>query len=424
MKPRLFPFLFLALLPMASLLAEGFPEIRMREQPFFPIVGFEFLWHINERLVQEKAEMGLTLLTLHSAEELDWCAAAGLKGIVYQPQLDRFLHSPSAPEMATELQKAVDAVKGHPAFYGMQYTDEPSKRVMEGYAKAYGILKQSLGDALVYTCLFPSWATSVQHGYPDYEQYLEEFCSLYAAHPGSVLCYDNYRNKDPRLPPRERLASYLDNLEIVRKISQRHGMPFWTTVLCAAHDHFQDPTQADLDFEVFSSLAYGAKGIGYFTTSSHQNNIFQGGPFTFLGDKTPIFWHLRDLNFRVRKLAPALTQLESTGCYYALLESDKPFFQKFPSFRPLPGELVETLQAEYGDCSFLVGEFRDKEGSRWLLVVNLNLETPAHFQVTLRNGAKLQHFNSYMGYLYPPQVQDTWLRPGQGKLYKVLPSAK
>ena len=405
----------------ALLFAEGgVPEISITKEPFFPIIGFNFLWRVNPRIVKDQAEMGLTLITVNSAEELEWCEKAGIRGIVYQPPLNRFLHAPDAPELEQEITAAVNGVKNSGAFYGMQYTDEPSKSVLPGYAKAYAAIKKAAPEHPVYTCLFPSWATSGQHGFDTYEEYVEAFCKLVSQYPAPVLSYDSYRNKDLRLKPLERIASFLENLDTVRRITLKYDIPFQVTVLAAAHDRFGDPTAADLDFEVFASLAYGAKGIGYFTTVSHPNGLFQGGPFNVLGDKTPIYGWMRELNFRVRRLAPVLSTLRSTGCYYSLSPKAKAVFKSYPMLQPLPGELVLAVNSEYENGMFLVGEFKDPDNGRWVMIVNLNPTDVANFKAVLKGGKKLQHFNSYTGQLFPVQAQDPWLRPGQGKLYKVV----
>lgn len=411
-------FVCLAVSPAVS--AGGVKEVNITQEPFFPIVGYNFLWRINEKIVKEQAEMGLTLITLNSIEELDWCEKYDIKGIVYQPKLDKLLQTPDSAELEKEVIAAIDNFKNHKAFYAMQYADEPSKGVIAGFGKAYSAFKKSAPDAPVYTNLFPSWSMPYQHGFENYEEYIKAFCELYSQYQAPLLVYDNYRNKDTRLSATERLASFLENLDTVRKITQKYHIPFWTTVLGSAHDHFTDPTAADLDFEVFSALAYGAKGIGYFTTVSHQNGLFQGGPFNWLGDKTPLYYTIRELNYRIRKLAPVLNHLQSTGCYYSLTPKDKMTFKKYPMLESLPGRLMESITSDRDNCSFLVGEFKDDKNEDWVIVVNLNMTEVANFTATLKNGRKLQHFNSYMGYLYPINVQDPWLRPGQGKLYKVV----
>lgn len=407
-----------ALLPQVKA-NEGVPEVDFKKEAFFPIVGLNFLWRVNERIVRDQADMGLTLITVYDKDELDWCEKYGLKGIVYRPELDGLIQEPKNTAIAEKLAATAASLKEHKAFYAMQYSDEPSVKVLPGFTTAYSTLKKAIPGCYVFSCLFPSWSQPYQHGAENYEEYIETYCKLFKQYDTPVLVYDNYRNKDIRLGQTDQIASFLENLDTVRRITQKYEMPFWCTVLGAAHDAYPEPTAADLDFQVFSSLAYGAKGIGYFTTVCHQNNNFQGGPFNFLGDKTPTYWNMRELNFRVRKLAPVLNTLQSTGCFYGLTLKDRMVFKNYPMHRKLPGRLVASVKTEAENCSFLVGEFKDDKGADWVMIVNLSPVNTALFKAELVGGKRLQTFNCYVGVLHPLEAQDCWLRPGQGKLYKV-----
>ena len=416
---RIVVILFMTGLFVSTFAAQAVP---MAELPFFPIVGFNFLWLPDEEMIREQAEMGLTLVTVYGDKELDWCGKYGLKAIVYRHHaINRYLHDADPEKLESDIADMVNAFKSHKAFYTLQFTDEPGKSVYDGYAKTFEAIKKAAPQTPVYTNFYPSWSLPIQHGYADYEEYVETFCQLFAKYPNQPFIYDNYRNKDTRLNPVERIASFLENLDTVARITGKHGISFWITVLGAQHDHFREPTAADLDFQVFSSLAYGAKGIGYFTTCSHQNLNFQGGPFNYLGDKTPTFYNMRELNYRVRMLAPVLNKLTFQGAYYSLTAEDEVDFNKFPMHKRLPGKQIESIKSDRGNCSFLVGELKDDQGDDWVIVVNLNMEEVAYFTATLLNeGKQLQHFNSYVGKLFPKNHVDPWLRPGQGKLYKVV----
>ncbi len=394
------------------------PEIK--KQPFFPIIGHNFLWQVDELMVHDQAEMGLTLITVSGQEDLDFCQKAGIKGLLWSPAADALLADKDNPVLVEKYNELINKFRNHPAFFGMALADEPGKRVFPGYKKAFDVIKKALPDKPVYTNLFPSWSQPYQHGYKDYQEYLEAFASLYASSAKNILTFDNYRNLDNRLTPAERKASFLENLNTVSRITQKYNLPFWATVSSCAHDHYPDPNAADLEFEVFTSLAHGAKGISYFTTVSHQNHLFQGGPFNMLGDKTPLYTIIRELNFRVRKMAPILLTLKSTGTYFSIAPAEKIAFSKYPMHKMLPGKLLKSIKSDRSPISFLVGEFIDDKNAPWVMIVNLDLKKTACFSCELIGNKRLQSFNSYTGTLYPPQISDPWLRPGQGKLYKVI----
>ncbi len=392
-------------------------EVRINEKTFFPIVGFNFLWRADEKQVSEQADMGLTLITMNSPEELDWCGKYGMRGIYYNPQYNRFLAAPDAPDLKKFIAEDLARVRNHRALYGIQVSDEPSRRVFAGYSRILEAISQTVGKMPIYTNMFPDYSQPYQHGYDTYGDYVAAFSGLLKKYPPSPYVYDNYSNKNTVLRPEEGLGAYLQNLATVREITLKQGIPFWVTAICSAHDLYAEPGEADINVEVFSALAHGARGIGYFSTTSHVGMIFQGGPFDALGEKTSLWRVIRDCNYRVRTLAPILLTLQSTGVFYSLTAHDKVLMNK--SFPCLPGRLVKSLKCANERSSLLVGEFKAENGADWIMVVNLNLQTACRFLCELQNGSALQAYNSYTG---TPVTSDTFLRPGQGKLYKIMPA--
>ena len=59
--------------------------------------------------------------------------------------------------------------------------------------------------------------------------------------------------------------NYWTNLEAVRNAAVKHNLAFWNIVLSVAHFSYREASAADLRFEAYTSLAYGARGIAYFT---------------------------------------------------------------------------------------------------------------------------------------------------------------
>ncbi|MDR0700674.1 MAG: hypothetical protein LBG28_15865 [Tannerella sp.] len=53
--------------------------------------------------------------------------------------------------------------------------------------------------------------------------------------------------------------------EILPVKSQQYNIPFWNVILGNTHFHYADPSPATLGVQVYSTLAYGGRGIGYFT---------------------------------------------------------------------------------------------------------------------------------------------------------------
>jgi hypothetical protein len=205
-------------------------------------------------------ECGFNLAGFVNPQDLDQVQQAGLKAIVY----DHATHvTDEAAEFSDEVitqrvQTLVSSVKGHPGLFGYYLRDEPGVKAYPGLARWSRAYRQADTDALPYINLFPNYAQPSQMGVPDYEQYVQEFLEQVSP---PFLSYDNYSlMQDGSLR-----NQYFPNLETMRAASLRSGLPFWNIVLSNAHFEYAEPTLAGLRFQIYTTLAYGARGISYFT---------------------------------------------------------------------------------------------------------------------------------------------------------------
>lgn len=76
-----------------------------------------------------------------------------------------------------------------------------------------------------------------------------------------IISYDNYViNADGT----DRTQEFVDNLEILRRASLRHALPFWAFALTLQHGGYRRPSESDVRWNQYMNLAYGAKGLWYF----------------------------------------------------------------------------------------------------------------------------------------------------------------
>src|SRR5690606_10925390 len=58
---------------------------------------------------------------------------------------------------------------------------------------------------------------------------------------------------------------FFANLAVIRDTALRHDLPFMLIVLTTPHGPYRDPTEAEIAWQVHHALAYGARGVSYFT---------------------------------------------------------------------------------------------------------------------------------------------------------------
>lgn len=171
------------------------------------------------------------------------------------------------------------------AFAGLAVKDEPSAQDFDGMAKVNKVLKEQTDGKILYTNLFPSYVETYRlyldqtpvDPWQAYVQYAYEF--LNKVQP-DVIAYDYYvfMNIDSTLENplassnpvdivagEVNLQEYIKSLSLFRKISLDYNIPYWVTVASYNHRHGELFTAKQTAWTVNTSLAYGAKGIQYYT---------------------------------------------------------------------------------------------------------------------------------------------------------------
>jgi hypothetical protein len=251
--------------------------------------------------------------------------------------------------------------------------------------------------------LLPNYANAAQLGTPTYDEYLEKFITT--CNP-PIISYDHYAIFEGG----GMRGEYFANLESVRRAALKHNIPFWQIVLSVGCLSYREPSPADLSFEIYTSLAYGARGIAYFKYLTPAVGNFRGGPIDQFGHENPMWHAMQQLNLQIGKLAPTLLKLKSDRVYH---------FGDVPTGCAGPDDksLVESIAGP-----FLVGDFTHEDGSRYFVLVNKSLTNSAYCAVKLRKPAtRIDLVSAYTGAATPFVGEQCYLAPGQGAVLKVVP---
>lgn len=370
-------------------------------ESFFPIMAWNGPPNDLDVLKKMRA-CGLTVAGFVPPEGLDNCRAAGLKAIVSDARVSGYdWHKVDPVAARARVAELVGRVKDHPAVFGYYLRDEPSADLFPGLATVSGLVKELHPGAWPYINLFPNYATPGQLGMPTYDAYLEKFVAT--CRP-TVLSYDHYAP----LEGGGLRESYFANLESMHRAAAKHGLPFWNIVLTVAHFNYREPAAADLRFQVYTSLAYGARGLAYFTYFAVPTGNYRMAPIDQFGNETETWSRMRNVNLQVAKLAPTLLKLKSDRVYH---------FGDVPAGCAGPDDkaLVKAIGGP-----ILVGDFTHEDGSRYVLVVNKDFKGSVPAGPSFRvPPSKVEKVSPYTGGLVPFGGEEVWLAPGQGALLKL-----
>jgi hypothetical protein len=368
----------------------------------FPIMA----WNsppIDINVLQKMAECGLNVAGFVPATALDMCHSVGLMGIVSDPRCGGYDWVHIDERVArSNITSLVAQVGKHPALFGFYLRDEPPPALFPALGRIAALLHETAPGKWPYINLFPNYADNNQLEGLSYPQYLQSFIST--CRP-TFISYDHYALMDDG----SLRNGFWQNLEQVHAASRTSRIPFCAIVLSVGHFNYRDPSAADLRFEVYTALSYGARGIAYFTYFAPATGNYRGAPIDQFGNQTPAWHNMQNVNLQVQKLAPTLLQLTCTDTYH---------FTNIPtgSHAPTSSSLVSACAG--GD--FVCGEFVHRDRSRYVLLTNKDVVKSAvcepHYS---RQPRRVQKVSPYSGALEEFSGENIWVQPGQGVLLKL-----
>jgi len=150
------------------------------------------------------------------------------------------------------------------SFWGYQVKDEPDASEFPDLASTVSNISEWHPDKLAFINLLPNYATDTQLGSANYYDYVQDFVDT--VHP-DVLCMDHYPLfTAPAFEPTNNMtrAGYRDNLAVLRAAALQADIPFWNFFNVMPYGSHEDPSLAQIRWQAFTSLAYGARGLLYF----------------------------------------------------------------------------------------------------------------------------------------------------------------
>jgi len=372
------------------------------DKSFFPIMIWDGVPGDAATIARIK-DCGVTVAGFVAPKDLPAIESAGLKCIVSDARTSGYDWSHVDEATAKKNVHALVAEVGKsPAVFGYYLRDEPPAGLFPGLATVADLVREAAPGKWPYINLFPNYAEPWQLQTPDYPTYLEKF--VQTCHP-PILSYDHYAlMEDGSLKD-----GYWQNLESMRALGLKHNIPFWNIVLANAHFDHPEPTAAGMRFQVYSTLAYGGRGIAYFTYFAPKVGNYRAAAIDQFGNPTPTWDYLRNVNHQVLKLAPTLLKLKSTRVYH---------FAKTNGCQLPP---ADSLLSSAGGDHFMAGEFTcEGDAAPYVMVVNKDLKLSHPVDLHARKPAKsVKLVSPYTGELMPFEGEQIWLAPGQGSLLRV-----
>ncbi len=240
----------------------------------------------NLERYKEYADCGFNVVLGAPKEQLGFAKAVGIKAIASGGPAD------------------VPGYSNDPTVVGVFLADEPNASQFAELGKLSEAVRKANPRYIPYINLLPTYATPDMLGTPTYEEHVRRYID--AVKPPFVS-WDHYALYGSGERP-----DYFENLEIVSRLCREAGIPFVQIILSMPHFAYRDPNEADLRWQVYTTLAYGAKGIIYFTyvTPAEEGGWCWNAIIDAKGRRTAKYEYVRRLNRKLNVLAPLLVKLE------------------------------------------------------------------------------------------------------------------
>lgn len=247
---------------------------------------------ISRERVAEAAKAGFTIIecrydTDTNKQVLRWCEELGLRAYVWDSRMADAINE--CDGWQDTLDQMVADYADYPALDRFFIKDEPVEAQFPMLARIAAHFRKYGGKADFYVNLLPNVA--VPGGKANSDAHIAQY--LDTVKP-SLLSYDHYclcktqttadelyanglrearvsdecrtrNNTQSVIYAEHDRADYYDNLEQIRTHAQSAGIPWMIIILLVEHWGYRYLTEAELRWEVFTALAYGASQISYFT---------------------------------------------------------------------------------------------------------------------------------------------------------------
>jgi hypothetical protein len=294
---------------------------------------------------------------------MQFAAQCGVGCIAWDERFGRAYGNPS-PDAAL-LDSILADYASQPGFLAYYFGDEPARGDFPMLARIFADLRAREPSHPSFNNLLGRSAFSSR---AEWERYTRDYVEF--VHP-AILCNDYYNF----LADQDR-GGFVENVAGLQALARKYGLPFWVIVQLVQHGPYRALSPGELRWQVSHLLAYGARGVGYFTywtPAPDPDWNWQPAVITFDGARTPWYDVLASFNPAARAAGEMLAGLSWVSTQHA-------------GSVPIGGAAFvadDALVAADGRAA--IGRFVDGAGTRYLLIANSDSAGARTIALSLRD---------------------------------------
>ncbi len=297
---------------------------------------------------------------------LELCAKYGIGMTVSDGNFGDSLLNKSEAQIAA----AVARYKNVPAAYGFYMRDEPFNP--NAYLNAYIALKKAAPDAYMHLNFLPSGSYGSEE---IYKAQMNDWARLTAAagYPLDYLMFDRY--PFPLQAGAMDRAGFFRNVRSCYEVGLKNDVKTGLYIQTVCQEvAFRRPTDSEIRYQMYASLAFGYKQLSFFTwfTPVNRSEPFKDGIIAPDGTPNSHYEAIKTINHEILAIGETLVKCDALEVYF-----NGPDTYGQPA---VPADFF--VQADKND-SVILSFLRHKEtGRNYLMVVNNNFSAKQDIELT------------------------------------------
>ncbi|MBD3384184.1 hypothetical protein GF407_04575 [candidate division KSB1 bacterium] len=304
-------------------------------------------------------------------EQLSLADSAGIRLLLSDSRINRVVENQKDTTLAL-LDSVIQDYGSRPGLWGYYISSNPEYDQFTHLAKIVNHFGKKDPAHHAFISIHPLYKNPKSWGVSDYSDYIQAFVDTVQP---SILSVSPYPVIEFKLHP-----DYFKNLEIMRDIWIENNIPFWPTVMVAHVEDLPPTVHSHLRLQSFSALAYGARGIQYFSyfTPKDRSLNYKNALIDAEGNRSSIYQTVMRINREIKQIGQILNQCKSIRVYHT---------------EPLPAG-TQRLESRdpilfIKEGQFLVGLFEDMDKKRYALLVNRDYLYGAKITVYFDNSVNM-----------------------------------
>ncbi|MEN8155627.1 MAG: T9SS type A sorting domain-containing protein [Bacteroidota bacterium] len=277
---------------------------------------------------------------------------------------DEYLREPSThvappitPEMLARLDPIIEKYRNNPNVLGYHICDEPYDACFENIGKVVKYIRERDPERLNFVNIWPG------EDHDRYRNYIEDLLDQTKL---EILSYDRYIFHNGF----DEQDKFFSNIRVIREYAGRYNIPFYnifqaigTDGTIEEHLNWRTPTPAEHRWQVYASLAYGAKGLIWFHW--HGNWGVTGNP-----DGAQVAASIGELNPEIKRIGKEMMRLRSTLVFHT--DPGDPIMPE--------NQVIKGIEPVTG---LVVGLFLDTANQDYFMLMNKDYEHSVTATITL-----------------------------------------